>query len=59
MEVREVTERFPCGEVEETFADYILVSWVMWLFFGAVLLGPCGIHNAVWFGIISRLTTSL
>lgn len=36
MEVREVTERFPCGEVEETFADYILVSWVMWLFFGAV-----------------------
>lgn len=33
MEVREVTERFPCGEVEETFADYILVSWVMWLFF--------------------------
>lgn len=36
MEVREVSERFPCGEVEETFSDYIVVSWVMWLFFGAV-----------------------
>lgn len=59
MEVREVSERFPCGEVEETFSDYIVVSWVMWLFFVPWQLGPCGIHNAVRFGIILQLTILL
>lgn len=36
MDAKEVAKRFPCGEVEGTFADYIVVSWVMRLFFGAV-----------------------
>ncbi|WP_298704907.1 hypothetical protein [uncultured Veillonella sp.] len=54
MDKEEVEQRFPCGEVESSFADYIVVSWVMWLIFGA--LATWSLWNAQRGGTWSHIT---
>lgn len=54
MDMDEVSHRYPCGEVETSFSDYIVVSWVMWLIFGG--LATWSLWNAQRGGTWSHIT---